>query len=81
MRVRDQEKHKKVQKRINCYDFMVVSSEKCVTLHSQIRNGNRSVSDNPYLFRAKKHSQIRNGNRSVGDNPYLFRAKKQTEIR
>ncbi len=26
--------------------------EKLVTLHSQIRDGNRSMSDNPYLFRA-----------------------------
>ena len=37
------------------------------------------MSDNPYLFRAKKHSQIRDGNRSMSDNPYLFRAKKHSE--
>ena len=67
------------QKRENKRWKIWFTLEKLVTLHSQIRDGNRSMSDNPYLFRAKKHSQIRDGNHSMSDNPYLFRAKKHSQ--
>ena len=31
-----------------------------VTLHSQIRDGHRSMSEKSYLLRAKKHPQLKN---------------------
>ena len=40
------------QKRENKRWKIWFTLEKLVTLHSQIRDGNRSMSDNPYLFRA-----------------------------
>ena len=49
------------QKRENKRWKIWFTLEKLVTLHSQIRDGNHSMSDKPYLFRAKKHSQIRDG--------------------